>query len=169
MLLSIYIFQDSIHYIGWIEYFSTRFVLSIHILLWLGWIPETTNFERYKFRFLSRFWRSNGSDTDSSLDSGDPMVPIPSPCLETLKVRFFNSSNTDSWSRTLKKSDSLTVLILIPVSVMEIWRFRFRFQTRFWRSDGSKISLFHTTLIHNYVRSGKDWIYVGSTDERRWQ
>ena len=53
---------------------------------------ETTNFERYRFRFLSRFWRSNGSDTDSSLDSGDPTVPIPIPVLileiQRFRVRF---------------------------------------------------------------------------------
>ena len=112
MLLSIYIFQDSIHYIGWIEYFSTRFVLSIHILLWLGWIPETcetTNFERYRFRFLSRFWRSNGSDTDSSLDSGDPTVPIPIPVsileIQRFRVRFQVSNPKKSDSSTRRDRD----------------------------------------------------------------
>ena len=67
---------------------------------------ETTNFERYRFRFLSRFWRSNGSDTDSSLDSGDPTVPIPIPVLileiQRFRYRFqsqfwrFIGSDTDS-------------------------------------------------------------------------
>ena len=109
-------------------------VCHTYVSTWgLAKLPERLESKAYFFSYTNqrpaRPCIFNDTDSDSSLGSVNPMFPIPIP-VSVLDIQRFR------YQSSLGSGDP-TILIPIPVLVLEIQQFWYRFQSRFWRLNGS--------------------------------